>query len=346
MKLTTKIFLASIALVTVLMMVSCVRDAGVDPTDPAAQRAAAAAFEPASPTLAARGRILAVLTSTAHFGEKKKNAGYELTELARAWYVFRANGYDVEFASPAGGAPPVNVDEDDMQALDYAFLNDSAIQARIGQSLPLAAVQPERYAAIFFVGGKGALLDFPEHPEVLRLVKYFDRHGVVGGVCHGPAALLNVQGDDGKYLVSGRRMTGFSNAEELFLIKNARQVFSYLLQDKAIENGAVFVEAPRYTENVVVDGNWVTGQNPWSTWGVAEAMIRRLGHEPFTRARTPEELSVDVLGAYYRHGLDSALKLRAAKDGYDPGIIRLHALVAVMDGEWGEGMTLLRLAGL
>ncbi len=346
MKLTSKIILASLVLATTLLTVSCVSDGGVDPTDTEAQRVAAAAFAPAASQGNTRGRILAVLTSTAHFGEKKKNAGYELTELARAYYVFRANGYEVEFASPAGGNPPVSIDEDDMQALDYAFLNDAEIQARIARSQPLSSVRAERYAAMFFVGGKGALLDFPEHPEIARLVSHFDRHGVVGGVCHGPAALLNVRDEQGRYLVRGRRMTGFSNAEELFLIKNARQVFPYLLQDKALEHGAVYIEAPRYTENVVVDGNWVTGQNPWSTWGVAEAMIRRLGHEPLARERTPEERSVTVLGAYYRQGLDAALALRAQQDGYDAGLVRMHALVAVIDGQWAEGMRLLRLAGI
>jgi len=35
----------------------------------------------------------------------------------------------------------------------------------------------------------------------------------VGAVCHAPAALVNVRGKDGEYLVR-KRVTGFTNAEE------------------------------------------------------------------------------------------------------------------------------------
>jgi len=33
-------------------------------------------------------------------------------------------------------------------------------------------------------------------------------------VCHAPVALINVRGKDGEYLVKGKRVTGFTNAEE------------------------------------------------------------------------------------------------------------------------------------
>ena len=39
-----------------------------------------------------RGKILAVVTSTKTMGTSGKVTGYELTELARAYYVFQANG--------------------------------------------------------------------------------------------------------------------------------------------------------------------------------------------------------------------------------------------------------------
>ncbi|MEM9300452.1 MAG: type 1 glutamine amidotransferase domain-containing protein, partial [Bacteroidota bacterium] len=72
-----------------------------------------------------RGKILAVVTSAAIMGESEKSTGYELTELARAYYVFQANGFKVEVASPLGGKPPVVIDGDDMKEFDYAFLNDA-----------------------------------------------------------------------------------------------------------------------------------------------------------------------------------------------------------------------------
>ncbi len=295
---------------------------------------------------ASRGRILAVLTSTATFGPKPWRAGYELTELSRAYYVFRANGYDVDFASPKGGKPPVNIDKDDLQAVDHAFMNDAAIAQRIDHSLALAEVDPQQYAAVYFVGGKGAMFDFPDNTDVQRIVKHLVANGVVGAVCHGPAALLNVTLDNGEHLINQRRMTGFTNDEELFLIENARDVFPYLLQDKAEAHGARFSAAARYLNNVVVDGRLVTGQNPWSTWTVAEEMVRALGHTPVARPITAEERSVDILTRYHQLGLDAALALRTEHTGFDPALIRLHALIAAMDWQLIEATKLLRLAGV
>lgn len=59
-----------------------------------------------------RGKILAIVTSTGQkqvpSGDaiKTKPAGFDLTELARAYAVFSAHGFVVDIASPQGGAAP------------------------------------------------------------------------------------------------------------------------------------------------------------------------------------------------------------------------------------------------
>lgn len=65
-----------------------------------------------------------------------------------------------------------------------------------------------------------------------------------------------------------------------------------------------------YLDNTMVDDRVITGQNAWSTWSVAEAMVRGLGHEPVRRDATSEELAVRVLDAYHRHGQAAAARLR------------------------------------
>jgi len=293
---------------------------------------------------AQRGRILAVVTSTATIPGTQKKAGYELTELARAYWVFRANGYAVDIASPRGGAAPMRLDDELVEA-DYAFLNDADAQAKISDTLPLASIDPSRYAAVYFVGGKGTLFDFPDDPHIPALVRAIARDGVVGAVCHGPAALLGVTRDDGTPFVRGRRMTGFTNAEELFLIENARVLFPFLLEDRARSLGARFDEGTLYLDNTVVDGRLVTGQNPWSTWSVAEAMIRALGHEPVARATTREELGVRVLDAYATRGWAAAHDVRNAQPRGDTRLILLHALIATMEWRLGDAVALVSIAG-
>ena len=71
-----------------------------------------------------------------------------------------------------------------------------------------------------------------------------------------------------------------------------------LLQEKLIAQGAQFNEGAMYLENISHDKNLVTGQNPWSTWALAETMIKQLGHTPKHRPITAEENAIKVLEAY------------------------------------------------
>ncbi|HEY0861362.1 MAG TPA: type 1 glutamine amidotransferase domain-containing protein [Pseudoxanthomonas sp.] len=292
-----------------------------------------------------RGRILAVVTSMSHFPDGGKKAGFELTELARAYYVFLANGYEVDIASPRGGLPPMRRDDEDMVPADHAFLNDAGARRKLAASLRVADVDASRYDAVYFVGGKGTMFDFPDNPGIQRLVRQvYQSGGVIGAVCHGPAALLEVTLDDGKLMLRGRRVAAFSNAEELFLMEDARTRFPYLLQDRILQKGGRYVEGPMYLDNTVIDGRIVTGQNPWSTWSTAEAMVRALGHVPLTRAAGRDEQAVRVMAAYHRHGIAAARQVRAALPEADKRLLLMHALVAAMQGRADDAWHLQALA--
>ena len=291
-----------------------------------------------------RGRILAVVTSTPRIGDSGKKAGYELTELSRAYWTFVVNGFDVDIASPRGGEPPMVLDQDDVTDADYAFLNDPQAQAKLADTLSLSQVDPSHYRAVYFVGGKGTMFDFPDNPDIARIVNGIAPRGVVGATCHGPAALIGLRDASGRPWLEGRRIAGFTNAEELFLIENARELFPYLLQDELARQGASFVEGPMYLDNTVVDGRLVTGQNPWSTWSVAEGMVRALGHEPVARERSAEEISVQLLMTYHDAGIEAALAQKSAAARSDKRLLLMHALIAAMQWRLGEAYELQRLA--
>ncbi|GAA5218271.1 type 1 glutamine amidotransferase domain-containing protein [Corallincola platygyrae] len=292
-----------------------------------------------------RGKILAVVTSVDRMGEDK-TTGYEHTELARAYWVFIANGFEVDIASPKGGKPPVVIDGEDMGAYDYAFLNDQAIQQQVDNSLPLASIDPLDYQAVYFVGGKGTMFDFPDNPDVQRIAKTLYQHDrVVSAVCHGPAALVNVELDNGEMLIANKRISGFTNEEELFLIPDAEQIFPFLLQTKLIEQGADFQAGSTYLEQVTQDGKLITGQNPWSVWTMAEMVVAELGYEPKTRVRTPEEHAVDLLMTYDAKGFDAAVNMMQQQpELYQRILVVMHGILAFMKLEVGKGFELLRLA--
>ena len=291
-----------------------------------------------------RGRILAVVSSTATTPNGGKKAGYELSELARAYYVFVANGYQVDIASPAGGTPPARIDLDDMADADYAFLNDKPAQARLAHSLRLADVDANAYAAVYFVGGKGAMFDFPGNPDIARIVRHVAQQGVIGAVCHGPAALIDLPLADGKTLLAGKRVAAFTNAEELFLREDARQLLPFLLEERLQQAGARIDAGPMFLDRTVTDGRLVTGQNPWSTWSVAEQMVAALGHRPVPRDVTPEERSVRLLATYQRDGFAAARAEQARTPGFDKMLLLMHALIAGMQWRALDAFQLQRLA--
>ena len=296
-----------------------------------------------------RGKILTIVTSAKMMGTTDKSTGYELTELARAYYVFQANGFDVDIASPLGGEPQVIIDDEDMGVFDYAFLNDSIAQFKAKHTIKVDSITAADYQAVYFVGGKGAMFDFPENKAIQSIVRnLYETNKVVGAVCHGPAALVNVTLDDGRYLLENKYVSGFTNKEELLLIPDAEQIFPFLLQDKLVSKGARFNEGGMYLENVSHDQNLITGQNPWSTWKLAEKMIAQLGYSPKPRKITAEENAVAILKIYEQEGSKKAKALlREMTINEKKEIARIliakHSIVAAMQGDIGCFFGLVRL---
>jgi len=289
-----------------------------------------------------RGKILAVVTSTNKMGSSGKNTGYELTELARAYYVFQANGFEVDIASPQGGNPPVVIDDDDMGAFDFAFLNDTTAQTKVKNSIAIQKVNVDAYEAVYFVGGKGAMFDFPNNKAIQNIIRNYNQSNkVIGAVCHGPAALVNVTLDNGHAFLKGKTVSGFTNKEELLLIPEAASIFPFLLQDQLVASGASFNEGEMYLQKVSHDSNLVTGQNPWSVWIVAETMITQLGYNPKLREITDEENAIKVLTVFNKEGTASAKKmiekmLKDEKRAINRTLIAQHSLVAAMKGDIGQ----------
>ena len=216
--------------------------------------------------------VLFVVTNTAEIGPNRRSTGYFFPEIAHPYEVFSQAGVAVEYASLLGGTPPED-GYDDKDPAQVAF-RQSASFRRMGNSRPLSQVDVLDYDAIFFPGGLGPMVDIANHPQVQRAIERAWQGGkIVAAVCHGPAALLGVKLDDGTPLVQGRRLTGFSNAEELGY---AQADVPFLLEDALRAEGAVYSAADVWQEKVVVDGRLMTGQNPASGGALAKAIVDAL----------------------------------------------------------------------
>lgn len=268
-------------------------------------------------------KVLLVVSSEGRDAGKTR-PGFELDEFAKAWLTLRANGLEVEVASPAGGAPEAdrhNPADDHIQRLQADAQATGALQ-RTRRTQDLRAGE---HAAVLVIGGKGAMFDLPRDPALQRLlVAHFDGGGVLAAVCHGPAALATLRRADGTAFVAGRHVTGFSDEEEAVFGKRWAKEFPFALEGRLREQGALWQEAPLMMPKVVVDGRLITGQNPFSTVGVAEAIVRALGRTPVAVQPFREDASLALVEQWLagdRAPVLAALRDRAAD--YKPDLIAM-----------------------
>jgi putative intracellular protease/amidase len=223
-------------------------------------------------------KILMILTSHDKLGETGKKTGFWLEEFAAPYYTFLDAGAAVTVASPKGGQPPLDPKSDlpENQTPAMArFKKDEAAQEALAHTVKLADVKAEDFDAIFYPGGHGPMWDLPDNATSIALIEAFVKADKpVGAVCHAPVALVNVRGKDGEYLVKGKRVTGFTNAEEEAVGLTA--VVPFLLEDRLKERGGIFSKAANWAPYVQVDGKLVTGQNPASSGPGAKELLKLL----------------------------------------------------------------------
>ena len=219
--------------------------------------------------------ILFIVTSTNVTGLGKHAAGYEFSEVADPYFEFINKGYTVDFASIQGGTPPF-VGYDESQKESKIFKEGIGFK-RLSFSHKLSDVDIDVYDAIYFPGGLGPMTDMVSNPLVKDIIKKVYESGrVVGAVCHGPVALLNVTLSNGKNLLEGKNINSFTEAEENFDKHVLGDVIPFMLDAELKKQGARFSNTIPFEAYVVTDGSLVTGQNPASASGVAIEMMKLL----------------------------------------------------------------------
>lgn len=213
--------------------------------------------------------VLVVVTSHDQIAEGEPT-GLWLEEFAVPYARFLEEGYAVTVASPKGGKAPV-----DPRSTEGEEKPDAKALAALEKTVKLDGLALDDYDAVFFPGGHGTMFDLPESTTVQKAVAHFiGKDQPAAFVCHGPAALVGATLPDGTSVVKGRKVTGFTDAEERAVKLDDKMPF--LLETKLKELGGTFAGADNWQEHVVVDGNLITGQNPASSGKSADALIARL----------------------------------------------------------------------
>ncbi|MFK7049070.1 MULTISPECIES: type 1 glutamine amidotransferase domain-containing protein [Flavobacterium] len=219
-------------------------------------------------------KILFVLTSHNVKGSTGEPTGYYLSEVSHCWDVLVNAGYEVDFVSPKGGVAPVEgFDLED--SINAKFWNDSTYNHKVHNTLKPSEVNINDYSAIVYIGGHGTMWDFADNVELAEIAaKIYENEGIVAGICHGPSGLVNIKLSNGKYLVDGKKINSFTNDEEISI--KLEKVVPYMLETKLVERGAIFENSGLWEKHITVDQRVVTGQNPASAKGVAEAILELL----------------------------------------------------------------------
>jgi putative intracellular protease/amidase len=220
-------------------------------------------------------KILMVLTSHDQLGDTGKKTGFWLEEFAAPYYIFKDAGANVTLASPKGGQPPLDPssDTDDAQTDDTKrFKSDEAAQEELANTAVLSAVSADGFDALFYPGGHGPLWDLAEDDDSKALIEAFaESDRPFGAVCHAPAIFKHTKNADGKPLVSGKKVTGFTNTEEEGV--GLTDVVPFLVEDMLKENGGDYRKGVDWASFAVVDGKLVTGQNPASSAVAARKLL-------------------------------------------------------------------------
>lgn len=208
--------------------------------------------------------------------------GLWLEEFAAPYYILKDKGFEISITSPLGGVSPVDLrSSGEPASSEYTkrFLADTAAQKELYHTIPLKEIDTKDYDGVFYPGGRGPMWDLPENPYSIKIIESMYADGKpISFVCHGPVALKNAKDKDGVLIIRGKKVSGYTNSEELSY--HTADGVPYLLEDMLKNLGANYQKGENFKPFVVTDGRLITGQNPHSSSAVAAELITALQRKP------------------------------------------------------------------
>lgn len=222
-------------------------------------------------------KLLVAVTNHAALGTKGKKTGLWLRELTDFYHEVK-NDFEVDIISTSHERVPL--DPRSLMAVltnkkTRAYYQNDELMDKVKNPKVPEEVNADDYAAIYFAGGHGTMWDFPDNTGLQDLTRViYENGGIVSAVCHGPSGLQNVKLSDGRYLLSGHVVTGFSDREEKLMGLYKHIPFS--LEQALKERGTLYKQASLpMAACVLQSGRLITGQNPASAQGVAQKLVEQ-----------------------------------------------------------------------
>lgn len=234
-----------------------------------------------------KGKILLIASNPSTSKQTGWPIGVWAAEVIHPYWEFSLAGYSVDIASPDGGEVVIDgfsnpEDESKYAAWDYlslGFLKDPAKSSLLKNTLKLSNVDPDQYKAMMVCGGQGPMYTFIDNTELHNFfVKFYLTGKPSAAICHGTCILLKTKLPNGKYLVEGKKWTGFANNEENYADAYVgKKIQPFRIEDEAKKiTNTKFVVAPMFESFAVEDGNLITGQQQNSGAAAAKLIIEQL----------------------------------------------------------------------
>jgi D-lactate dehydratase len=232
----------------------------------------------------ARKALIAISSFNGPIYPDGHKTGLFLTEALHPYEVLVEAGFEVDLASETGTYGF------DFNSLQPPFLSgsDKAVYKNAGHPFMVKLnshlkkatdLKKGEYGVFFASAGHAALYDYPSAKGLQAIAAdVWDRGGIVGTVCHGPAILPGIiDAKTGKSIVEGRTVTGFTIEGELIF-----NILDKLRQDKVVPvveavtaaGGYYSTSMNAFDDYSVTSGRLVTGTNPQSGRSTAERIVR------------------------------------------------------------------------
>lgn len=224
-------------------------------------------------------KILIIVTGIAMYEGSNLPTGLWLSELTHIYHSAKEQGYEITIASPKGGNTPIDPESLKPLTLDKISKNyweDTSFKKMLQHTKSLQEISGTQFDCVYLAGGHGTMYDFPNDTVLQTIIrKQYENNRMVAAICHGVGGLLNVKLSNGEYLIKGKTMTGFSWFEETLANRKKKVPFNLeaLLKEKKPNYKKAFIPM---TSKVIVDGNLLTGQNPFSSKEMAKVVMQQL----------------------------------------------------------------------
>lgn len=226
--------------------------------------------------------LIAVTDYNGPFYADGKKTGVYFSEAYEPFKIFEAAGFDIQFVSEDGNYGWDEHSLDAKAAPEEALLElknpSSSFNLVVGGILPASEIDATNYGVFFAAGGHGTIFDFVDAPKLGKIgADIYANGGIVSAVCHGPVIFNSIKDAEGKSIIAGKAVTGFTDQgeQDLGLASIIKEKGLVLVSDVAKKCGADYHAPPTpWADFSITDDRIITGANPASATSTAEKVVQ------------------------------------------------------------------------